>query len=436
MWNVHFFGPSAGNAGPDRYDDAITNRYGKATGIEDYCRKAQLLNIETNKAMYEGWEDNIWEDASGIMTWMSQSAYPSLVWQTYDYYYDLTGAYWGAKKACEPLHIQWNPVNNAVKVINTTRLDQRDLKAEAEVYNSDGGLVGQYSQSKITDAPANTATNCFTINFAQEQDNLAFNKPAFASSTSSGEPDLVTDGNPGSRWASSQTDNEWIYVDLGQDQIVNGVKLNWEEAYGKAFKIQVSSDAKSWKDVYETEDGHTGIQQITFDEVKARYVRMQGLQRGSGWGYSLWDFEVYGGQPKSSGLSDVHFIKLKLSDKNGKLVSDNFYWRGNKRTDFTAINKLPTVNLKTSYSVKHQDGKYFMDVRVINPASTPAAAFAIRVQAVNTRTGEQILPAIMSDNYFSLMKGESKDIKIEFDEKVLGNDQIKLLVQPYNDRIK
>jgi hypothetical protein len=315
-------------------------------------------------------------------------------------------------------------------------LDQWDLKAEAEVYNSDGGLVGQYSQSKITDAPANAATNCFTINFAQEQENLALNKPAFASSTSSGEPDLVTDGNPGSRWASSQTDNEWIYVDLGQDQIVNGVKLNWEEAYGKAFKIQVSSDAKSWKDVYETEDGHTGIQQITFDEVKARYVRMQGLQRGSGWGYSLWDFEVYGGQPKSSGLSDVHFIKLKLSDKNGKLVSDNFYWRGNKRTDFTAINKLPTVNLKTSYSIKHQDGKYFMDVRVVNPASTPAAAFAIRVQAVNTRTGEQILPAIMSDNYFSLMKGESKDIKIEFDEKVLGNDQIKLLVQPYNDRIK
>ena len=55
--------------------------------------------------MYEGWLDRMWEDASGIMTWMGQSAYPSMVWQTYDYYYDLTGAFWGAKSACEPVHI-------------------------------------------------------------------------------------------------------------------------------------------------------------------------------------------------------------------------------------------------------------------------------------------------------------------------------------------
>ena len=56
-----------------------------------------------------------------------------------------------------------------------------------------------------------------------------------------------------------------------------------KKRYGKSFKIQVSSDAKNWKDVYETADGHTGTQLITFDEVKGRYVRMLGLQRGSGW---------------------------------------------------------------------------------------------------------------------------------------------------------
>jgi hypothetical protein len=80
-------------------------------------------------------------------------------------------------------------------------------------------------------------------------------------------------------------------------------------------------------------------------------------------------------------------------------------------------------------------GKYFVDVRVVNPATSPAAAFAVRVQAVKEKTGEQILPAIMSDNYFSLMKGESKGIKIEFDEKMLGDDKIKLLVQPYNSPV-
>lgn len=436
MWDLHFFGPSAGNAGPDRYDEGIKNRYGTPTGIEDYCRKAQLLNIETNKAMYEGWEDNIGEDASGIMTWMSQSAYPSLVWQTYDYYYDLTGAYWGAKKACEPLHIQWNPVDNSVKVINTTRYDQAGLTAKARVYNSDDNIVDQYSATKTIEAPANTASNCFTINFAEENENLALHKPAFASSSANGEPALVTDGNPGSRWASNSNDNEWICIDLGKEQVLNGVKLNWEEAYGKSFKIQVSQDAKDWKDVYSTDDGHTGMQQITFDEVNGRYVRMYGRQRGSGWGYSLWDFEVYGGQPKSNGLSDVHFIKLELNDKDGKLISDNFYWRGNNRTDFTALNRLPKVNLRVSSAIRQINGKYYIDARITNPVSSPAIAFAIRVQAVKASTGEQLLPAIMNDNYFSLVRGESKDIRIEFDASVLGNDKLKLLVKPYNDPVK
>jgi len=162
---------------------------------------------------------------------------------------------------------------------------------------------------------------------------------------------------------------------------------------------------------------------------------MLGLQRGSGWGYSLWDFEVYGGQPKSNGLSDVHFIKLKLTDKDGHLISDNFYWRGNKRTDFTALNALPEVKLKTSYIVKHLEGKYLIDATITNPASAAGVAFAIRVQAVNARTGEQVLPAIMSDNYFSLIKGESRTIAVQFDEKLLGNDKLKLLVRPYNNPV-
>jgi hypothetical protein len=84
--------------------------------------------------MYEGWLDRMWEDASGIMTWMGQSAYPSMVWQTYDYYYDLTGAFWGAKSACEPVHILWNPVTDGVKIANTTARDMEGLTAEVKVW--------------------------------------------------------------------------------------------------------------------------------------------------------------------------------------------------------------------------------------------------------------------------------------------------------------
>jgi hypothetical protein len=433
MWNLHFFGPLAFNAGPDRYDESIATRYGPPNGIEDYCRKAQLLNIETNKAMYEGWQDHIWEDASGIMTWMSQSAYPSLVWQTYDYYYDLTGAWWGAKKACEPLHIQWNPATNSIKVVNTTGKDVSGLTAEAAIYNLDGKRVDKYTESAKVDAPANSAVQCFELRLNTDRNNLALNKPVVASSTTYGQPTLVTDGKKGTRWSSNSGDNEWIYVDLGAEKEVNGVGLDWEDAYGKSFKIQVSDDAQHWRDVYSTTEGMTGEQKIDFVEVPARYVRLQGVERGTYWGYSLWNFEVYEGNRKSEDLSDVHFIKLQIKDKDGRPVADNFYWRGNRRKDFTALNTLPKVNLKVTTKITQADGIYSIHAQITNPASSPAVAFAIRVQAIRTSNGEQILPAFTNDNYFSLLKGETKEIQITFQASMLGNDTPRLLVEPYNN---
>jgi len=434
FWNLHYFGPLAFNAGPDKYDEDLRTRYGQPNGIEDYCRKAQLLNIETNKAMFEGWQDHIWEDASGIMTWMSQSAYPSLVWQTYDYYYDLTGAFWGAKKACEPLHIQWNPATNSVKVINTSGQDAYGLTAECRVYNLNGEPAQRYAMVKTMDAPANSAAHCYTIPFDALRHNLALNRPVFASSTTYGEPALATDGRGDTRWSSASGDDEWIYVDLGEEKEVNGVGLNWEDAYARSFRIQVSRDAKSWKDVAASTDGAPGEQHLDFPELSARYVRMLGVERGTYWGYSLWNFEVYEGNRKSDDLSDVHFIKLQLKDSLGRLLSDNFYWRGNRRKDFTALNSLPPVHLQVSApKIVQAGGRMILTARITNPLSSPAPAFAIRVQAVRSSNGEQILPAIVNDNYFSLLKGESKEVRIEFDAAIPGADTIKLLVAPYND---
>ena len=431
MWNKHFFGKSAGNASPDVYDATITRRYGVPTGIEDYCRKAQLLNIETNKALYEGWVDNMWEDASGVLTWMSQSAYPSLVWQTYDYYYDLNGAYWGAKKGSESLHVQWNPAVNSIKVINTTPGDVNSLTVEASIYNMDGKEVKEYRHVQVVDARANTATHVFNFAFARE--NLALHKQAFASSWEGrNRIDNVTDGDDATRWASLGKDNEWIYVDLGSKQDIDGVGLNWEEAYAKSFKIQVSDDAKDWHDVLTNHDGNPGLQQLTFGSVNTRYVRMYGLQRGTGFGFSLWGFEVYGSL-KNNNLSAVHFIKLKLKDNKGALISDNFYWRGNKWADYTALNTLAKVDLKTITKIIKEDGKYYIIAKITNPESSPGIAFAIRVQAVKASNGEEILPVFTNDNYFSLLKGESKDIKIEFDASIIGNDTPILKVEPYNN---
>jgi hypothetical protein len=166
MWAKHFFstdGAIGGGADPVRYINDINRNYGKATSLEDFCKKAQMLNLETMKAMFEAWNDHMWNDATGMLIWMSQSAYPSMIWQTYDYYFDLTGAYFGAKNACEPVHIQWNPATNTVKVVNNRPYPLSHLTAEAKVYNMDGKIVAAYTQKANVTAPATSFTEVFKI---------------------------------------------------------------------------------------------------------------------------------------------------------------------------------------------------------------------------------------------------------------------------------
>jgi len=76
----------------------------------------------------------------GLLIWMSHPAWPSFVWQTYDYFLEPTAAYFGAKKASEPLHVQWNPVSDGVEIVNYSGGDQRDLSVKAEILNLDGGV--------------------------------------------------------------------------------------------------------------------------------------------------------------------------------------------------------------------------------------------------------------------------------------------------------
>ncbi|SEW38969.1 Glycosyl hydrolases family 2, TIM barrel domain [Chitinophaga sp. YR573] len=166
MWARHFFstdGAMGGGADPVKYINDINKSYGQAVSLEDFCKKAQLLNLETMKAMFEAWNDHMWNDASGILIWMSQSAYPSMIWQTYDYYYDLTGAYFGAKSACEPMHIQWNPASKMVKVINNKNCSFHNLTASATVYNADGRAVRQYAKKTNLVVNASSVKDAFIM---------------------------------------------------------------------------------------------------------------------------------------------------------------------------------------------------------------------------------------------------------------------------------
>lgn len=436
VWDYdHYFGYTSssdnrgGGASPGDYVNRINARYGMATGIEDFCRKAQLMNIETHKAMYEGYTDHLWNDASGLLMWMSQSAFPTMIWQTYDYYLDCTGAYWGVKKACEPIHIQWNIASGQVKVINTSNQDYNKVTATSAIYDINGNIIPGSSNTATLTSASNTATPCFNaINFT----NLALNKPVVASSADGNFPaSNAVDGNSGTRWAVSGFggSNDWIYVDLGATQNVQAVTLSWQNA-ALSYQIQVSDDASNWTTVYSTTAGKSGTEVINFSPVQARYVRMQGSQKSNVFGYSIYEFSVYN-QPLPTG---VYFIKLQLKDANGKLLSDNFYWNGSSN-DISALSNMPLVKLQQNYTtVNLPNGNQQITLNVTNPANSAGMAFAVHVQLLNP-DGSRVLPVFMNDNYYSIMKGETKVFTIEYDPALLKGGAPHLLVEQYGSRI-
>jgi len=119
-----------------RYNNAMNERLGAPVSLLDYERKAQYLNYEGMRAMYEAFEANRFK-ATGIIQWMYNASWPKLWWQLYDYYLMPTGALYGARVANEPLHVSYNYGNNAVDVMNNTGKTIDALTAEINVLNFD-----------------------------------------------------------------------------------------------------------------------------------------------------------------------------------------------------------------------------------------------------------------------------------------------------------
>jgi len=129
--------------------------------------------------------------------------------------------------------------------------------------------------------------------------NLALNQPVTASSYQASSPYCpaiyAVDGNLTTRWASVWTNiPQWIYVDLGATYNITEVELYWEAAYATSFQIQVSSNAVNWAPIYNTTTGLGGVQDLTGLSGTGRYVRMYATKRATTYGYSLWEFQVYG----------------------------------------------------------------------------------------------------------------------------------------------
>lgn len=245
-WDFHDWDFDIGNKLVETYEKAVDSRYGKADNIDEFCEKAQLLNYETYRAMFEAWNDGLFTETSGILLWMSSPAWPSTIWQVYDYYKEATGGYYGSKIGCEPVHIQWSPLTGKIKAINTLDTDIENVNVDVKVYNLDGSI--KYDRNFKITASGLSATEITTLLPSDGGNNLAKGIRMTASSSAEDCPtENASDGKSDTRWAAANTGRQWLCVDFGSAKSVDHVKIEWENAFASGYSIEASTDNVNWK---------------------------------------------------------------------------------------------------------------------------------------------------------------------------------------------
>jgi hypothetical protein len=290
-------GAQAGNI----YPQEISNRYGKVANLADFVRKAQLANYEAFRAIYEGRNAKMFAPCTGVITWMSNPAQPSFVWQIYHHDLEPNSSLFAVKKACEAVHIQFNEKDERLQVINNLPATLSHARAEVNIYNLDGTLAGR--QMFRLNAPGTKTTNI-------------------------------------------------------------------------------------------------GVMQ--------------------------WPAK----------LSNVHFIKLKLWNKEGQLLTDNVYWHAlaAKPDDLSDLNKMPTATVTAKLVRADKNGKCILQTTLRNSGHN--IALMVHLQLRGARSNQRVLPVYYSDNYITLMPGEIKKITVEASLADLKGDKPMLALDGWNLKIK
>ncbi|GII55114.1 hypothetical protein Pth03_35030 [Planotetraspora thailandica] len=166
VWNYHDWS-TIGNQHTDTYLAAIDARLGASASLEEFAARAQFVNYESHRAMFEAWNANLWQDATALLLWMSHPAWHSTVWQTYDYDLDVNGAYYGARKGCEPLHVQADPGTWQVRVVNHTTAALTGATVTAKLYDLTGRQLGKTQTGRVDVAKSSTSA-AFTLTASDE----------------------------------------------------------------------------------------------------------------------------------------------------------------------------------------------------------------------------------------------------------------------------
>ncbi|HEY0244049.1 MAG TPA: glycoside hydrolase family 2 TIM barrel-domain containing protein [Mucilaginibacter sp.] len=294
-WAEHDFANGA-QRGMD-YRKMLDARYGKVANLADFVRKGQLANYEAFRAMYEGRNAKLFSPSTGAITWMSNPAQPSFVWQLYHHDLEPNASLFAARKACEPIHIQLNEKEGNIQVINNLGTTLTKAHAHLTIYNSNG-TIAYKANFNVTAQPSKA-------------------------------------------------------TDLGM--------VKW---------------------------------------------------------------------PAS--LTDVHFIKLELNSADGKLISDNFYWRAlpEHADSLAALNNLPRVRLHIEVKREDKGDNCFLKVTLHNPSSQ--LALMTHLQLRRQQSNERVLPVYYSDNYMSFIPNETKTITIEVAKADLKGEAPLILADGWN----
>lgn len=147
---------AAGAQRGDEYPKSLAERYGHIRNLADFVRKAQMANYEAFRAMYEGRNAKMFKETTGIITWMSNPAQPSFVWQLYHYDLEPNAALYGAKKAAETIHVQLNEITRAIEVVNNRPDALKAANVQVDVYRFDG-TRDSHKVFPVAEVPGSTA---------------------------------------------------------------------------------------------------------------------------------------------------------------------------------------------------------------------------------------------------------------------------------------
>ena len=140
---------------------ALNQRYGDASDLSDFLLKSQMMRYEAIRAMYEAYGRNKYASSTGVVIWMLNNAWPSMIWNLYDYQLRVAGGYFGAKNALEALHPLYGYDDHGIWVVSSQYQDVKRLNLTATIY--DLAMRTRFSRQQVINAPADSTNKLFTL---------------------------------------------------------------------------------------------------------------------------------------------------------------------------------------------------------------------------------------------------------------------------------